>query len=105
MELRKDAFECKEVMSLIQEAGLMKTITSFGKFYEIFVKEFIVNISKECDNKRSKDFRKVHVRGRSVDFSPKIINRFLRRNEEEQVEIEVSDNVIYREITTKQVKE
>ncbi|XP_050897710.1 uncharacterized protein LOC127104572 [Lathyrus oleraceus] len=28
-ELSKDAFECKEVMSLIQEAGLMKTVTGF----------------------------------------------------------------------------
>lgn len=40
-----------------------------------------------------------------MDFSPEIINRFLGRNEEEQAETEVSENVIYREITTKQVKE
>ncbi|XP_050919038.1 uncharacterized protein LOC127136534 [Lathyrus oleraceus] len=53
-EMDKDAFECKEVTSLIQEAGLMKTITSFGKCYEMLVKELIVNISKECDNKRIK---------------------------------------------------
>ncbi|XP_050909774.1 uncharacterized protein LOC127123616 [Lathyrus oleraceus] len=37
-ELGKDAFECKEVMSLIQEAGLMKTVTGFGKCYEMLVK-------------------------------------------------------------------
>ncbi|XP_050875270.1 uncharacterized protein LOC127078899 [Lathyrus oleraceus] len=84
-ELGKDVFECKEVMSLIQKVGLMKTVTGFGKCYEIFVKEFIVNISKECDNKRSKEFRKV--------------------NEEEQAEVEVFDNVICKEITVKQVKE
>ncbi|XP_050890918.1 uncharacterized protein LOC127096383 [Lathyrus oleraceus] len=60
---------------------------------------------EECDNKRSKEFRKVYVRGRCVDFSPEIINRFLGRNEEEPAEIEVSDNVIYKEITSKQVKE
>ncbi|XP_050914826.1 uncharacterized protein LOC127129746 [Lathyrus oleraceus] len=99
-ELGKDAFEYKKVMSLIQEARLMKTVTGFGKCYEMLVKEFIVNISK-----RSKEFRKVYVRGRCVNFSPKIINRFLGRNEEEQVVVEVYDNVIYREITTKQVKE
>lgn len=63
-----------------------------------------MNISKECDNKRSKDFRKVYVIGRCVDFSPKIINRFLGKDEEEQAEIEVSDNVICREVTPKQVK-
>ncbi|XP_050895608.1 uncharacterized protein LOC127102254 [Lathyrus oleraceus] len=59
---------------------------------------------EKCDNKRSKEFREVYVRGRCVDFSPKIINRFLGINEEEQAEIKVSDNVICREITTKQVK-
>ncbi|XP_050896780.1 uncharacterized protein LOC127103574 [Lathyrus oleraceus] len=83
----------------------MKTVTGFGKCYEMLVKEFIVNISKECDDKRSKEFRKVYVRGKCVDFSPEIINRFLGKNEEEQAEIEVSDNVICREITAKKVKE
>ncbi|XP_050909837.1 uncharacterized protein LOC127123679 [Lathyrus oleraceus] len=104
-ELGKDAFECKKVLSLIQEAGLMNTVTGFGKCYEMLVKEFIMNISKECDNKRSKDFRKVYVRGRCVDFYPEIINRLLGRNEEEQAEIEVSDNFICKEIITKKVKE
>ncbi|XP_050914791.1 uncharacterized protein LOC127129696 [Lathyrus oleraceus] len=104
-ELGKDVFESKKVLSLIQEAGLMKTITCFVKVYKILIKEFIMNISKECDNKRSKEFRKVYVRGRRMDFSPEIINRFLGRNKEDQVDIEVSDNVICREITAKQVKE
>lgn len=81
-ELGKDVFECKKVLSLIQEVGLMKNLTCFGKCYEMLVKEFIVNISKECDNKRCKEFRKVYVRRRYMDFSPEIINRFLGRNEE-----------------------
>ncbi|XP_050875185.1 uncharacterized protein LOC127078802 [Lathyrus oleraceus] len=83
----------------------MKSVTSFRKCSKILVKEFIVNISKDYDNKRSKEFRKSYVRGRCVDFSPEIINRFFGRSEEEQAEVEVSDNVICREITTKQVKE
>lgn len=103
--LGKYSFECKDVSSLIQEVGLMKTVKDFGKCYEMLVKEFIMNISKECDNKRSKEFRKVYVRGRCMDFSPEIINRFFIKNEEEQTEIEVSNNFICREITTKQVKE
>ncbi|XP_050896344.1 uncharacterized protein LOC127103099 [Lathyrus oleraceus] len=105
MELGNDVFKCKEVSSLIQETGLVKTITGFRKCYEMLVKEFVVNISKECDNKRIKEFIKVYVRGRCVYFSPEIINRFLGRNEEEQAKIEVSDNIIYKEITAKQVKE
>ncbi|XP_050897684.1 uncharacterized protein LOC127104541 [Lathyrus oleraceus] len=104
MELGKNDFECKEVMSLIQKDGLMKTVTGFGKCYGMHVIEFIVNFSKECD-KRSTEFRKVYVKERCVDFSPEIINRFLGRNEEEQAEIEVSNSVIYKKITAKQVKE
>lgn len=105
MELGNDVFKCKEVSSLIQETGLVKTVTGFRKCYEMLVKEFVVNISKERDNKRIKEFRKVYVRGRCVDFSLEIINRFLGRNEEEQAKIEVSDNIICKEITAKQVKE
>lgn len=40
-----------------------------------------------------------------MEFSPKIINKFLERNEEEKAKVEVSGNVICREITAKQVKE
>ncbi|XP_050896386.1 uncharacterized protein LOC127103151 [Lathyrus oleraceus] len=61
-ELGKDAFECKEVMDLIKEVGLMKSVSGFGKCYKMLVKEFIVNISNKCDNKRSKEFKKVYVR-------------------------------------------
>ncbi|XP_050908037.1 uncharacterized protein LOC127121622 [Lathyrus oleraceus] len=104
-ELGKNAFECKEVMGMIQEAGLMKSVTGFDKCYEMLVKEFIVNISKDCDNKMGKKFRKVYARGRCVNFSPEIINRFLGKNEEEQAEVEVSDNIICIEITVKQIKE
>ncbi|XP_050919429.1 uncharacterized protein LOC127136972 [Lathyrus oleraceus] len=63
------------------------------------------SVENDCDNKRSKEFRKVYARGRCVDFSPDVINRFLGRNEEENIEVEVFDNVIYGEITTKQLKE
>ena len=75
-ELGKDAIECKEVVSLIENLGLIKSVAGFGKCYKILLKEFIVNISKDCDNKRSKEFRKVYVRGTCVDFSHKIINKF-----------------------------
>ncbi|XP_050890881.1 uncharacterized protein LOC127096340 [Lathyrus oleraceus] len=56
----------------------------------MLVKELIVNISKECDNKMSKEFIKVYVRGKCVEFSLEIINKFMGRSEEEQVEVEIS---------------
>ncbi|XP_050896553.1 uncharacterized protein LOC127103331 [Lathyrus oleraceus] len=90
-ELGKDYFECKEVMDLIKEVGLMKSVAGFGKCYEMLVKELIVNISKDCNNKRSKEFRKVYVRGKCVEFSPEFINRFIGRSEEEQAKVEVKE--------------
>ncbi|XP_050890131.1 uncharacterized protein LOC127095494 [Lathyrus oleraceus] len=102
-ELGKDSLECKEVVSLIENAGLMKSVVGFGKCYKILIKESIVNISKDNDNKRSKEFKKVYVRGNCVEFSPEIINRFMGRSEKEQAEVEVSDNIVCKEITTKQV--
>ncbi|XP_050875630.1 uncharacterized protein LOC127079265 [Lathyrus oleraceus] len=61
-ELAQNVLECKEIMALIQEAGLIKTVTQFSKFYEMLVKEFIVNVSEECVDGKSKEFRKVYVR-------------------------------------------
>ena len=61
----------------IKEAGLMKSVSGFGKCYEMLVKELIVNISKECDNKMSKEFIKVYVRGKCVEFSLEIINKLM----------------------------
>ncbi|XP_050896916.1 uncharacterized protein LOC127103728 [Lathyrus oleraceus] len=83
-ELRKDALECNKVMKLIEHAGLMKSVT-------------------DCDNKKNKDFIKVFVRGKCVQFSLDVINRYMVRCEDEQVEIEVTDNLVCKEITTKQV--
>ncbi|XP_050878184.1 uncharacterized protein LOC127082001 [Lathyrus oleraceus] len=56
---------------MIQEVRLMKTVTGFGKCYEMLVKEFIVNISKECDNKRRKEFRKLEITAKQVKEWPR----------------------------------
>ncbi|XP_050897523.1 uncharacterized protein LOC127104381 [Lathyrus oleraceus] len=61
-ELPQNVLECKDIMDLIQEAGLMKTVTQFSKCYEMLVKEFIFNVSEECVDGKSKEFRKVYVR-------------------------------------------
>ncbi|XP_050897823.1 uncharacterized protein LOC127104694 [Lathyrus oleraceus] len=69
-ELAQNVLDCKDIMDLIQEAGLMKTVTQFSKCYEMLVKEFIVNLSEECADAKSKEFRKVYVRGKCVRKSP-----------------------------------
>ncbi|XP_050878481.1 uncharacterized protein LOC127082288 [Lathyrus oleraceus] len=88
-ELAQNVLECKEIMDLIQEAGLMKTVTQFSKCYEMLVKEFIVNVSEECDDGKSKEFKKVYVRGNCVNFSPSVINMYLGRPDVAQPELEV----------------
>ncbi|XP_050878350.1 uncharacterized protein LOC127082169 [Lathyrus oleraceus] len=60
-ELAQNVLECKEIVDLIQEAGLMKTMTQLSKCYEILVKEFIVNVSEECADGKSREFIKVYV--------------------------------------------
>ncbi|XP_058741248.1 uncharacterized protein LOC131613611 [Vicia villosa] len=82
-ELAPNALENKEVLELIQEAGLLKTV---------------------CGNSKSADYKKVFVRGKCVLFSPYVINKFLGRTDEAQTELEVTDNQVCQLITTKQVK-
>jgi hypothetical protein len=103
-ELAQNAMDCKEIVDLIKEAGLMRTVSQLPKCYETLVKEFIVNLSEECADGRSKEFRKVYVRGKCVTFSPSVINQYLGRADEEQPELEVTDNTICQVITAKQVR-
>src|ERR1051325_7830231 len=103
-ELHKDALECKEVIDLIKEAGLMRTVVKFSNCYEGLVKEFIVNLSNGCADGRSADFKTVFVRGRKVEFSSSVINKYLGRSDEAQSELEETDNQVCQAITAKQVK-
>lgn len=103
-ELSKDALKCKEVIELIEAAGLMKTVTQFGPCYESLVKEFVVTILDGCDDVKNADYEKVYVRGNVVTFSLAVINKFLGRIGEPKDELEVTDDQMCKEITAKQVK-
>jgi len=103
-ELGKNALECEQIMELINEAKLRRSVSSFCNCYEMLVKEFIVNIPKDYDNPLSSEYMKVFFRGKCAEFSSEIINRFLGRSEEEHVEVEITDNDICKEITANQVK-
>ncbi|XP_058740989.1 uncharacterized protein LOC131613327 [Vicia villosa] len=103
-ELAPNALENKEVLELVQEAGLLKTVCNLPKCYEKLVKEFVVNLSEDCDNSKNADYRKVFVRGKCVSFSPSVINKFLGKTDEAQIELEVTDNQVCQVIIAKQVK-
>ncbi|XP_045831363.1 uncharacterized protein LOC123922708 [Trifolium pratense] len=100
----KDILECEEIVSLISDAGLIKTVWGLGSCYEKLVREFVVNIPIGCDNPLDKEFQKVYVRGKCVTFSPSMINRFLGNSDEPHPDIDVSDNVVCRIITADKVK-
>jgi hypothetical protein len=67
-ELGKEAVEVKEVMELIKNVGLMKTVLAFPQCFEGLVKEFVVNIPEDISEKSSKELCKVFVRGGWVRF-------------------------------------
>ncbi|XP_050890942.1 uncharacterized protein LOC127096411 [Lathyrus oleraceus] len=63
-ELAQNALECKEIVDLIKEAGLMRTVNQLPKCYETLVKEFIVNLSEEYADGKYREFRKVYEQPR-----------------------------------------
>ena len=93
-----------DVMEMIKEAGLLKTVCNLGYCHEKLVKEFLVNIPEDCDNPLSQEYQKVYVRGECVNFSSNIINRFLGIDEAGVVELEVTDKQVCKIITANQVK-
>ncbi|KAK2451875.1 hypothetical protein QL285_010887 [Trifolium repens] len=103
-ELSAEALECKEIVSLIEKAGLLMTVSVIGECYEKLVKEFLVNILEDCDNPLSKEHYKVYVRGKCVHFSPAIINKVLGNKEDGYAEMEVTNNQVCKTITANQVK-
>jgi len=103
-ELGKETLEIEVVMELIKKAGLMKTLCNLGDCFEKLVKEFLVNISDDCDNSLSREYQKVFVRGECVNFSPNIINKFLGVEEINIPKLEVTDNQVCKEITANKIK-
>ncbi|XP_050920501.1 uncharacterized protein LOC127138146 [Lathyrus oleraceus] len=103
-ELGKDVADVKEVMDLIKDVGMLKTVAGLSQCYEGLVKEFIVNIPEDISDKNSKEFCKVFMRGKCITFSPTVINNFLGRKTEGAGELEVTDNKVCREITTREMK-
>ncbi|PNY16757.1 envelope-like protein, partial [Trifolium pratense] len=102
--LKEDVLECQNVVEAIEYAGLMKTVCGLDKCYDRLVKEFLINVAKNCDDPESPEYRQVFVRGKCVKFSPSVINQCLQRNTEELADLEVTDNEICKTITGGKLK-
>lgn len=98
-ELAKGFLKCKEIVDLIEDGGLMRTVTSFHPCYEGLVKQFVVSVPDGYDDVKSKDYRKINVRGNVVTFSPAVITKFLDKFEEPQAKLEDTDDQVCKEIT------
>ncbi|CAJ2657923.1 unnamed protein product [Trifolium pratense] len=61
----------------------IRTMSDLGDCYDKLVREFVVNVAKNCDDPKNAKYRQVFVRGRCVHFSPSIINKFLGRSVDE----------------------
>lgn len=79
-ELSPSIQECLDLMDLLLEAELDKTVLCLGLFYPQLAREFIVNLSADFDNPSSLSFQKVNIWGHQFEFSTAIINKFLLRN-------------------------
>ncbi|WJX32974.1 hypothetical protein P8452_21234 [Trifolium repens] len=99
-ELSAEALEQKEIIALIEKAGLLKTVTCIGECYEKLVKEFLVNIPEDCDNPLSKERHKVYV----CEVSTAVINKALGNKEDGYAEMKITNNHVCKTITANQVK-
>ncbi|XP_057452427.1 uncharacterized protein LOC130744251 [Lotus japonicus] len=68
----------------------MKIVTGLGKCFIQVIREFIVNIPSDCDNEDNVEYRKVFVRGKSIYFSPEVINNYLGRSSDAMNEEELT---------------
>ncbi|XP_057444279.1 uncharacterized protein LOC130736466 [Lotus japonicus] len=103
-ELHADALELKEIMDLLVNAGLMKTVKDIGRCFTHLVREFIVNIPTDCDDESSSEYRKVYVRGKCVHFSPEVVNEFMGRRPVAGLDEEPELNRVAKTLTGKMVK-
>lgn len=78
-ELLKEALKCYEIMEVLEDARVKKTMFDIGPYYPKLVKEFIVNFPKGFNDVGSKEFRKVHSHGHYFRFSSAIINEYRGR--------------------------
>ncbi|XP_057418508.1 uncharacterized protein LOC130712704 [Lotus japonicus] len=103
-ELHEDALGLKEIMDLLVDASLMKTVKDIGRCFTQLVREFIVNIPTDCDDESSYEYRKVYVRGKCVNFSPEVVNEFLGRSPAAVTDEELDLNKVAKTLTGKMVK-
>lgn len=102
--LIKEALDCQEIMDLFKDVVLMRIVSDIGPCYKNLVKEFIVNISFECNVEESNEYRKVYIIWNCVKFSPSNINDYLSKSKSAVSDKITSIDKIAKEIICGEVK-
>lgn len=98
-ELRKNFLEWKEVINLLKDSRLMKIVSDIRPYYEILVKDFIMNLSPNYSIKGSQEYMNVFVRGKCVKFLTSFIGDYLGRNKSVESDRVISMDKKENEIT------
>lgn len=88
-----------DIYTLIEAAGLLKTITSVADYVPMVVSEFYCNLTRDMDDPTSDNYQKVFVRGEMLDFSPEIINEHIGSSVEGEMEDIEDWGVVAAELT------
>ena len=67
----------QDILTLLQKADLLKTVSQFGDYHPFLVREFVVNLHTPFYTPEHQEYQKVFVRGRCIDFSATTINAYL----------------------------
>ncbi|GAA0146178.1 hypothetical protein LIER_36269 [Lithospermum erythrorhizon] len=69
----------RNIMGILEGAGVMPTTATGGPYYSKLVREFIYNITEDINDHASANYHKETFRNFTFDFSPRIINEYFAR--------------------------
>ncbi|GAA0164455.1 hypothetical protein LIER_20085 [Lithospermum erythrorhizon] len=67
------------IMTFLEEAGVMPMVEATGPYYPKLVREFICNMTEDTNDISSSNHHKVNFRNYTFDFSPRLINDYFGR--------------------------
>ncbi|VFQ92874.1 unnamed protein product [Cuscuta campestris] len=83
-----DDFTLKtNLMSLLKDRKLLKSVTLPGSYVKQVIHEFYCNLNENFAQPTDENFEQVFVRGKYYDFSPAAVNTFLGMTDELDVQI------------------
>ncbi|VFQ59368.1 unnamed protein product [Cuscuta campestris] len=93
-----DDFTLKtNLMSLLKDRKLLKSVTLPGSYVKQVIREFYCNLNENFAQPTDENFEKVFVRGKHYDFSPAAVNTFLGMTDE--LDVQIGEATMWKELT------